>query len=386
MLWQSGAMDTAPQKPSHDRQQNAPRVPAPDSGAAPATVVDPWAISGNQVFRLAHRASDAVNSVRVRLAKGWKFEPQTIAYQGYGSTTCVRILGRVLLTKKPQPGSRAEHAAQNGTQNVRGWRAFTSVPVQFTEVTITIGDVVTRVQADRGGLIDTEVAVRLEPGVHTAVLQAEGTEPAEALVRVIAPDVKFGIVSDIDDTVMVTALPRPFLALWNTFVLSERARMATPGMAVLLDRLTIEHPDAPVIYLSTGPWNAAPTLARFLNRNMYPAGALLLTDWGLTQDRWFRSGQDHKHRNLERLSREFPDMRWLLIGDNGQHDEAIYSGFAAQHPDKVAAIAIRQLSISESVFAGGHSEDGDHTASNVPWIYSPDGAGMAKQLAALDLL
>ena len=142
----------------------------------------------------------------------------------------------------------------------------------------------------------------------------------------MAPETKFGIVSDIDDTVMVTALPRPFLALWNTFVLSERARMATPGMAVLLDRLTVEHPDAPVIYLSTGPWNAAPTLGRFLTRNMYPSGALVLTDWGLTQDRWFRSGQDHKRQNLERLAAEFPHMRWLLIGDNGQHDEQIYSG------------------------------------------------------------
>jgi len=54
--------------------------------------------------------------------------------------------------------------------------------------------------------------------------------------------------------------------------------------------------------------------------------------------------------------------------------------------DKVAAIAIRQLSVSEAVFAGGHSEDGDHSASAVPWIYSTDGAGMAKQLRALDLL
>jgi phosphatidate phosphatase APP1 len=141
-----------------------------------------------------------------------------------------------------------------------------------------------------------------------------------------------------------------------------------------------------VVYLSTGPWNAAPTLARFLNRNMYPSGALLLTDWGLTQDRWFRSGQDHKHRNLERLASEFPDMRWLLIGDNGQHDEAIYSGFAQENPERVAAIAIRQLSVSESVFAGGHSEDGDHTTSRVPWIYSPDGAGIAKQLAILGIL
>ncbi|WP_306635739.1 App1 family protein [Pseudarthrobacter siccitolerans] len=357
-----------------------------DSPQNTAPAFSPDALSGNQVFRLAHWLSDAVNSVRIRLARRWKFDPQTVVYQGYGSTSQVRVLGRVLLTQKPLPGSKADHAARNGNQNVRGWRAFTSVPLQFTDVEISIGDVVTHVRADRGGLIDTEVDVRLSPGWHTAILRAEGTEPAEALIHVIAPDVKFGIVSDIDDTVMVTALPRPFLALWNTFVLSERARMATPGMAVLLDRLTVEHPDAPVVYLSTGPWNAAPTLARFLSRNMYPAGALLLTDWGLTQDRWFRSGQDHKLRNLERLAKEFPDMRWLLIGDNGQHDEAIYSRFAQDNPDKVAAIAIRQLSISESVFAGGHSEDGDHTTSRVPWIYSPDGAGIAKQLAMLGVL
>ncbi|MDQ0632530.1 phosphatidate phosphatase APP1 [Arthrobacter pascens] len=382
-LWQSGGMDRAPKNSSHHAAGNAPLGTSEDTArsAPPST-----AVSGNHAFRLAHRLSDVVNGARIQLVRRWNFVPQTIAYQGYGSTGWVRVLGRVLLTRKPAPGSHAEHAARNGTQNVRGWRAFTSVPVQFTNVEITIGDVVTQVKADRGGLIDTVVEVQLSPGWHTAVLQAEGTEPAEALIRVIAPDVKFGIVSDIDDTVMVTALPRPFLALWNTFVLSERARMATPGMAVLLDRLTIEHPDAPVIYLSTGPWNAAPTLARFLNRNMYPAGALLLTDWGLTQDRWFRSGREHKHLNLERLAKEFPDMRWLLIGDNGQHDEQIYSGFAQEHADKVAAIAIRQLSISESVFAGGHSETGDHSASVVPWIYSPDGAGMAKQLSTLDLL
>ncbi|BCW56012.1 hypothetical protein StoSoilB19_33860 [Arthrobacter sp. StoSoilB19] len=374
-LWQSGGMDSAPQNPDQDTA----RPPRRNTKGRTA-------LSGSQFFRLAHRLSDAVNDVRIQLAKRWKFVPQTIAYQGYGSTARVRVLGRVLLTQKPPPGSKAEHAARNGNQNIRGWRAFTGVPLQFSDVEITIGDVVTHVTADRGGLIDTEVDVQLSPGWHTAVLRAEGTEPAEALIQVIAPGVQFGIVSDIDDTVMVTALPRPFLALWNTFVLSERARMATPGMAVLLDRLTIEHPEAPVIYLSTGPWNAAPTLARFLTRNMYPKGALLLTDWGLTQDRWFRSGQDHKHRNLERLAQEFPDMRWLLIGDNGQHDEAIYSAFAAENPDKVAAIAIRQLSVSESVFAGGHSEDGDHTTSRVPWIYSPDGAGIAKQLAMLDLL
>ena len=374
-LWQSGAMDTAPQNPAEDTARPPRRNSQGHAG-----------LSGSQFFRLAHRVSDAVNDVRIQIARRWKFVPQTIAYQGYGSTTRVRVLGRVLLTQKPLPGSKAEHQARNGNQNIRGWRAFTGVPLQFTDVEITIGDVVTHVTADRGGLIDTEVDVQLSPGWHTAVLRAEGTEPAEALIQVIAPGVEFGIVSDIDDTVMVTALPRPFLALWNTFVLSERARMATPGMAVLMDRLLVKHPEAPVIYLSTGPWNAAPTLARFITRNMYPPGPLLLTDWGLTNDRWFRSGQEHKRRNLELLAEEFPNMRWLLFGDNGQHDEAIYSQFAEQHGDRVAAIGIRQLSTGESVLAGGHSASGDHAGSSVPWIYSPDGAGLAKGLRELTIL
>ena len=146
-------------------------------------------LAGKRAFRLAHRLSDSVNGVRLQLAKRWKFVPKTIAYQGYGSTEWVRVLGRVLLTQEPAPGSRADHAARNGTQNVRGWRAFTSVPVQFTDVEVTIEDVVTHVKADRGGLIDTVVDIKLSPGWHTAVLRAEGTEPVEALIQVIAPDI-----------------------------------------------------------------------------------------------------------------------------------------------------------------------------------------------------
>ena len=60
-------------------------------------------------------------------------------------------------------------------------------------------------------------------------------------------------------------------------------RCCTSGCRTLTDA-------PPVFYLSTGAWNVAPTLTRFLSRNLYPPGALLLTDWGPTTDRWFRSG------------------------------------------------------------------------------------------------
>jgi phosphatidate phosphatase APP1 len=205
-------------------------------------------------------------------------------------------------------------------------------------------------------------------------------------VFIVDPAVEFGIVSDVDDTVMVTALPRPLLAAWNTFVLDEHARRPVPGMAVLLERLTRSHPGAPVIYLSTGAWNVAPTLTRFLSRQLYPAGALLLTDWGPTHDRWFRSGLDHKRESLARLATEFPNIRWLLVGDDGQHDEDTYGEFADAHPANVAAVAIRQLSNSEAVLAGGRSKADGPQKNRTRWVYAPNGAGLAERLGGAGLL
>ena len=173
-------------------------------------------------------------------------------------------------------------------------------------------------------------------------------------------------MSDIDDTVMVTALPRPLLAAWHTFVVNEHARATTPGMPVLYERLaTANDADAGHLPLDRAPGTWRPTLTRFLSRNLYPPGALLLTDWGPTADRWFRSGRDHKRNSLERLATEFPQIRWLLVGDDGQHDESIYADFAASHPDQVAAVCIRQLTPGEAVLAGS-TEPGDPTPPRSP--------------------
>ena len=68
---------------------------------------------------------------------------------------------------------------------------------------------------------------------------------------------RFGLVSDIDDTVISTSLPRPLIAAWNTFVRQETTRHLVPGMAPLFRTLIAEHPGAPTFYLSTGAWNAA---------------------------------------------------------------------------------------------------------------------------------
>lgn len=338
-----------------------------------------------------HRAAlieDAFHEFRAKRARKRGFLATVIPYTGYGSTQWVRILGRVVLAKDPRPGSRAERKHHKREESVRGWRSFISVHVADVPVQVEIAGTKHEVWPDRGGVIDTRIEVALEPGWHTARLSVtESEREFDAPVFVVSPETQYGIISDVDDTVMVTALPRPLLAAWNTFVLNEHARVPPPGMSVLLERLAQQNSGAPVVYLSTGAWNVAPTLRRFLSRNLFPAGPLLLTDWGPTHDRLFRSGIEHKRTNLARLADEFPNLRWFLIGDDGQHDEQLYAEFVTEHPHNVAAVLIRQLSGSEAVFAGGRSAlEKRHELKGVPWFYSPNGAGLSAQLTHAEFL
>ena len=164
----------------------------------------------------------------------------------------------------------------------------------------------------------------------------------KAPVLIIPDGPQLGVVCDIDDTVMVTHMPRALVASWNAFVKQTFARQAEPGMAALLNRVQKTNPGAPVIYLSTGACHN------------FPRGPMLMTDWGPTNTGWFRSGLEHKRTQLRRLMIDLPEVKWLLIGDDGQFDRIIYGDLAHDHGDKVEAIAIRKLTSSEHVFAGGN--------------------------------
>ena len=143
-----------------------------------------------------------------------------------------------------------------------------------------------------------------------------------------------------------------------------------------------------MFYLSTGAWNTAPTLTRFLDRHGYPAGPLLMTDWGPTNTGWFRSGQEHKRTALRRLAREFPNVRWVLVGDDGQHDPQLYGDFAQTHPDHVRAIGIRQLTPAEQVLSHGlpvpNPDPGAHDPHRptAATVQGPDGHALRSHSSA----
>jgi len=258
------------------------------------------------------------------------------------------VLAPPAVAEPAPPGSGA--SLRRGT---RGWRTFATAQVAGAIVEAEVAGTRHRLVADRGGYIDATLPVTLTPGWHEVRLSAPGVRTVTVPVQVVGPGTTWGIVSDIDDTVMVTRVPRPFVAAWNVFVRRDDAREAVPGMARLYRDLLAEHPDAPVVYVSTGAWNAAPAIGRFLRRYGYPRGALLLTDWGPTNTGWFRSGPEHKRTCVRRLVVDLPHVRWVLIGDDGQRDPQIYAELVRERPDAVRAVLIRELTVPEHVLAHG---------------------------------
>ncbi|QLQ15643.1 MAG: DUF2183 domain-containing protein [Micropruina sp.] len=332
---------------------------------------------------IAARVEEVLDRRAEALFRALRWREKVISYTGYGSSSVARVLGRVVLV--PRRATTQIGKATEVFVKRRGWRNFFTAACVRVRATITLGAVTVQVTTDRGGYIDHRLRGHgLAPGWHMATIKTAGSKPVEAPVQIVADDAAFGIVSDIDDTILTTWLPRPMIAAWNSFVRDESNRQAIPGMARLYHELLDAFPGSPLVFVSTGAWNTHGFLNRFLVRHGYPNGPMLLTDWGPTNTGWFRSGMQHKRASLLQLTVDFPHISWLLVGDDGQHDRVIYAEFARTHPDHVRAVAIRQLSPTEQVLAHGTLSELEEESTDVPegtpLVEAPDGRGLAAQL------
>lgn len=70
-------------------------------------------------------------------------------------------------------------------------------------------------------------------------------------------------------------------------------------------------------------------------------------------------------------------MRWVLIGDDGEHDAALDDSFARAHPDRVVAIVLRQ------VLPGSSPGSDDERVGTVPVVRGPDGEDLLPRLDAV---
>jgi phosphatidate phosphatase APP1 len=272
-----------------------------------------------------------------------------LAYAGYRSARAARLKGRIVRYSKPLDAGEGLLTRMRAMLAIYNSQELPGVTVHI-EGYGQSHDAVT----DEEGYFDLELAID-QPLPETTrwekvSISAPGREAEKPVVEVpvIAPgtDQHWGIISDIDDTVVETGATN-FVKNWRR-VLVERPqdRLAVPGAASLYKMIARDHvaPARPFFYVSSSPWSLYGFITEFLELNSIPHGPMFLKDYGIDATKLIDSGQDeHKLAAIETILAFYPEFRFLLIGDNGQRDVSIYAKAVEDYGKRVAAVFIRDV-------------------------------------------
>jgi phosphatidate phosphatase APP1 len=279
---------------------------------------------------------------------------QIVGYRGYGTRDRALVLGRVLQDE----GIRAPQATQSRWRNLMATlRRIESDPLPFARVRARLA--AAREMRHEEIVADDEGFIRhwlpasgslAPPGWHTIDLDLADPpngQPVRATAQILtpAPTATFGVVSDMDDTVLQSEVTSFLRAARMVLLENALTRLPFPGVAAFyraLERGATGAEANPIFYVSSSPWNLYDVIDGFLEAQRIPTGPLLLRDWdfGKLTERHAR----HKGIVIREIFATYPELPFLLVGDSGQEDPEIYAEIVREHPGRVKAIYIRNVS------------------------------------------
>ena len=290
---------------------------------------------------LLHRTAIAVERIVDPLIPQSRRPPVIDPYLGYATPDVLVLRGRVLTGLRrtdPDPrNSRLTNFRQMAGLFLTDEVAGVEVRAIGTERTV---------RTDEEGYFRLELPrSALKPGWHAVPLDIPGQADSDTIAEVLItdPDARFGVISDVDDTVMETGAYSLARNLWTSLTGSALTRRVFPDALALMERL---HDGCnPVYYVSSSPWNLHAFLDSVLFRRAgLVRGPLFLRDLGISKDQ-FISGThgDHKGAQIDILFGAHPGLPFVLVGDSGQHDAEVYRDAAARWPGRVLQVILHDV-------------------------------------------
>ena len=255
-------------------------------------------------------------------------------YLGFGTSQKLTLSGRVLEDEGFRPPSSAEARWRN---LVAFLKRLESDEVPGARVRASFQGRSLETATDREGYFSFELEVEaLPPGWHEVELALPDHDVTETgKVLVPAPDAEFGVISDLDDTVIESDVTRKVRMLVKLALSNAHTRKPFEGVAAFYRALHRER--NPFFYVSKSPHNLYTPLVELLQHQQLPAGPLLLRDFGL------RMSKDHKAQAIEKILGTYPALRFILVGDSGEQDPEIYADILHRFPKRILVIYIRSV-------------------------------------------
>lgn len=285
---------------------------------------------------------------------------QIIAFQTYGTSDRVYLRGRAIEDENINLEAKGAFKLL-----FNAWKRFETDEIRNTELQIRIGnDLVYYTTTDEDGyfLFDQKTQgiekyaneegwvkfiLSYRPEKLTRHIQNENRFPGEMLIP--SNNASFGVVSDIDDTILHTGLTSvlKWRVIFNTLLTSAGKRLpleGAPDFYHMLHRGKSGKEANPIFYVSHSPWNLYRYLEFFLKKNNFPKGPIILRNFPSPFARKKKTDEKpQKQKEILNLLKAYPELPFILIGDSGEHDPDIYMEIAESHPDRIKAIYLRSV-------------------------------------------
>ena len=316
------------------------------------------------------------------------------AYRGYATRRQVFVSGRVLANLSP---GELRDRASLWRNLIDAYHRFETDEVPNVPVAVQFEGQEHTGETDGEGYYHLELP-RIEQSDQlwlTANVRCNVRgEEISATHEILAPNsnAEFGVISDLDDTVVETNVTSFFTAAKLTFIGNARTRKPLEGVAALYASLQsggTGGPVNPIFYVSSSPWNLYDLLCDFMELNEIPKGPMFLRDYEIAPHKLIKT-RDHRQkldRTLKIMS-DFPELPFVLVGDSGQHDAGLYAEAASLHGERIKAIYIRDVDPATASKRDDRVRDHIKTAAQhgVPMLLAPDSEAMAHHAAELGLI
>ena len=320
---------------------------------SPSDSVKDWLVEIDSLLGEFDRSvRGAARAVRSAFDEG-PFE--ILAYRGFGTTRSAHVYGRAQENRGVGP-SDPSHSALDNLMNT--FRRAQSHPLPFADLAVTFGTSSVALKADDEGFFTTRIDLAAplsassewnEYHVDLLAPSRPGRERARQAGEILIPasSARFGVISDIDDTVIQSRVSN-FLEAARTVMLGNaHTRLPFPGVAAFYQALhngVAGDEKNPIFYVSSSPWNIYDVITEFMDIRKVPRGPVLLRDWdisfgALSSTRHF----DHKGASIRTIMQLYPELPFILLGDTSQHDPEIYRQIVHEFPGRVRAIYIRDV-------------------------------------------
>jgi phosphatidate phosphatase APP1 len=267
--------------------------------------------------------------------------PYVVIYRGFASGQRVVCNARLLQDANQYAGNG--DGLLHNIKNVI--RKVFSREIPFAQVRVDYNHTSAIVSSDEEGYVGIDWQTETpQHDVHAwnPIFISTRSKTFAGEIMVPSSKAKMAIVTDIDDTLLVTDVHSPLRMAVNSLLKNPFQRGAFQGMDAYFNQLDGGGIN-PVFYLSNSPWNLYKNIDQFLTIHNMPKGPILLRDYGLYLRKTPESYTHHKRLNLELLLNVYKDLKFVLIGDASQEDPYIYSHIRAKYPERIQSIRIRAV-------------------------------------------